>query len=403
MKKLFILMLCMAAAIPAGIPGGAAESAPVAVPRLDVERYEIPDNDAMRFLKAMGVGWNLGNTFDAIRQSQGKLFNEMSLETSWCGVKTSEAMLDALKDAGFTSIRIPVSWHDHVRGKDHQVSERWMARVQEVVDWAYSRGFYVILNIHHDEEQFLPSSEHYEASAHYMECVWQQIAQRFCDYGERLIFESMNEPRLLNSPYEWNFKAVSRTCRDAADCINRLNQLFVDTVRATGGNNAERYLMVPAYAANPDNAVNRYFSLPSDSAENRIIVSAHAYTPYAFALQIKGGTKTFDLNKPAQRNEILRFMNSLYNQYVKNGVPVVIGEYGALNKDNLQDRVDFTAFYVASASARNIPCLWWDNNAYSGDGENFGLLKRIDCTYAYPEILEAIMTYGGYEKLPAAN
>ena len=251
MKKLLALMLCLAVTVPAGFPACAAEGA--AVPELTVTRREIPDNDAMRFLAAMGAGWNLGNTFDAVSQGRNniKLFNEMTLETAWCGAETTEAMFDTLKEAGFTTVRIPVSWHDHVIGIDHQISERWMARVQEVVDWAYDRDFFVILNVHHDEEQFLPASAHYDASAHYMQCVWQQIAQRFRDYGERLIFESMNEPRLLNTPYEWNFKASSKDCLDAADCINRLNQLFVDTVRATGGGNAERYLMVPAYDANP--------------------------------------------------------------------------------------------------------------------------------------------------------
>lgn len=403
MRKLMIALFCMVLAIAFGCVGCAAEDGEVTVPQLSIKQRDIPDNDAMRFMKAMGVGWNLGNTFDAIKQGWNANADEMTLETSWSGVKTTEAMLDTLKEAGFSSIRIPVSWHDHVSGEDHQISERWMARVQQVVDWAYDRDFYVILNIHHDEDQFLPTEAHYEASAHYIQCVWQQIAERFRDYGDHLILESMNEPRLLNSQYEWYFNSSAKECLEAADCINRLNQLFVDTVRSTGGNNADRYLMVPAYDANPSYALDSHFVLPTDTADNRIIVSVHAYTPYSFALQMDGGTAAFDLEKPAQREEIAQFMNNLYNRYTVNGIPVVIGEYGALSKNNLQDRVSFTAFYVATASARNMPCLWWDNNAYTGNGEKFGLLQRKDCTFAYPEILEAIMTYGGYDKLPAAE
>ena len=131
-------------------------------------------------------------------------------------------------------------------------------------------------------------------------------------------------------------------------------------------------------------------------------MSVHAYTPYTFALQIEG-TKNFNLKTGGQRNDIIKFMDNLYNKYIANGIPVVIGEFGALDKGNLQDRVDFTAFYVASASERNLPCLWWDNNAYTGSGEKFGLLQRRDCTFPYPEIVEAIMTYGRRDQASAAE
>ena len=400
MKKGFalLMMLCLLAAACTAC----AESA-VTVPELTTVRREIPENEAMEFLKKMGVGWNLGNTFDATKGDWNRNADEMTVETSWVGVKTTEEMIQTLCEAGFTTIRVPVSWHDHVSGADYEISGKWLNRVQEVVDWAYNRGMYVILNIHHDEDQFLPSSSHYEESAHYVQCVWQQLAERFRDYDEHLIMESMNEPRLMNSSYEWVFDPNAPECQDAADCLNRLNQLFVDTVRATGGNNADRYLMVPAYDASPENAVRDSFILPTDNADNKIIVSVHAYTPYDFALNLSGGSE-FKLTYQSQLRDILTFMNNLYNKYTVNGIPVVIGEFGALEKKgNLQDRVDWTAFYVAAASARNFPVCWWDNNVFSGNGERFGLLNRKTVTFAYPEILEAIMQYGGYEKLPTAQ
>ncbi len=400
MKKTIALLMILCLTLPLFSACTQAENT-VSIPELNIKRREIPDNEAMEFLKKIGVGWNLGNTFDAIKQGWNANADEMTVETSWVGIKTAEAMIEALYQAGFTAIRVPASWHDHVSGPDHEISEKWLNRVQEVVDWAYNRGMYVILNIHHDESEFLPSSAHYEESAHYIECVWRQLAERFRDYDERLILESMNEPRLLNSPYEWTFNPAAPECLDAADCLNRLNQLFVDTVRASGGGNAGRYLMVPSYCAAPGNAIRDSFVMPADSADNKIIVSTHAYTPYDFALN-QNGAGTFGTQN--QKMDIVNFMNGLYDKFIVNGIPVVIGEFGAMIKgDNLQDRVDWTAFYVVTASARNMPCFWWDNNVFTGNGERFGLLERKTCTFPQQPIVDAIMRYGGWEKLPEAN
>ncbi len=400
MKKSISLLLALCLLLPLFAATAQAESA-VTVPDLTIVRRTIPENEAMAFMKKMGMGWNLGNTFDAEKGDWNRNADEMTVETSWGNPKTTEAMIEALQNAGFSTIRIPVSWHDHVSGPDHEISEKWLNRVQEVVDWAYNRGMYVIINIHHDAAQVLPVSSHYEESAHYVECIWRQLAARFKDYDEHLIMEAMNEPRLINTLYEWNFNPTAPDCVDAAKCLNKLNQLFVDTVRATGGNNASRYLMVPAYGAAPGNATRDSFVIPTDSADNKIIVSTHAYTPYNFALNQNGGN-TFGTQ--SQKQEIVSFMNTLYNRFIVNGIPVVIGEYGAMVKgDNLQDRVDWTSFYVATASARNMPCVWWDNGAFSGNGERFGLLDRKSLTFPHQPIVDAITRYGGWEKLPEAQ
>ena len=398
MKKgtcLFII-LCMLLSLFAAC----AQAEGAQVPDLDIKRRPIPDNEAMAFLKKIGVGWNLGNTFDAIKGGWNKFADEMTVETSWVGIRTEERMIEALQNAGFTAIRVPASWHDHV-DKDYHISEQWLNRVQEVVDWAYHRGMYVILNIHHDEDQFLPTPAHKEESARYIETIWTQLAARFRDYDDHLILESMNEPRMVNHANEWWFDANNQDCLDSAKVLNELNQLFVDTVRASGGNNATRYLMVPGYDASPACALNDYFTLPKDTADNRMIVSVHAYTPYPFALEMPG-ISTFGTQ--AQKQEIVSFMNGLYDKYITNGIPVVIGEFGAMVKgDNLQDRVDWTAFYAATASARNLPVFWWDNNVFSGNGERFGLLDRKTCTFPHQQVVDALMRYAGYEKLPEAN
>ena len=364
---------------------------------------EIPDNEAMAFLKQMGVGWNLGNTFDAFVDGASWFRgSDTDIETAWVGVKTSEALIAAIHDAGFNTVRIPVSWHEHV-SDDFTINEPWLSRVQEVVDYAINQGMFVILNTHHDvyAEYYYPNSANAQTSEKYITTIWSQLAERFKDYDEHLIFESLNEPRLKDTNYEWYFNATSQECLEAADCINRLNQAFVNTVRPAGGQNATRYLMVPAYCAAPENAVSEYFTLPQDTAENKIIVSVHAYTPYAFALQ-DGGVSSFETTNFNQTGDINRFMISLYNTYISQGIPVVIGEFGARDKGgNLQDRVNYAAYYAEAASARNIPCCWWDNGAFSGSGEIFGLIDRKTATWKYPEVAEAMTRHGGYDKVVA--
>ena len=390
-----IALLCALALLMAlAATGGTAEGGEPVVPILEnPPAFEIPDNAAMAFARQMGVGWNLGNTFDAWRDGGG---DEMSIEAYWCGVYTTEEMIEVVHAAGFSTIRVPVSWHNHVDA-DFNISAPWLDRVQQVVDWAIARDMTVILNIHHDESPdfYYPSEACYETSERYIRRIWEQLAERFSDYGEKLVFESMNEPRQKGTDWEWWLDEENPDCREAADCINRLNQVFVDTVRASGGNNAERYLMVPGYDASPRGALSELFVLPTDAADNRLIVSVHAYTPYSFALE-DGGTDSFSLETGAQTAEIGTFMNELYNRYISQGIPVVIGEFGARDKHgNAQARVDYAAWYAFSAKARGIPCCWWDNNAFTGSGERFGLLDRAACAWAIPQIVEALVKYGG--------
>ena len=390
------LVLLMAALLT--LSAGVAAAAGIEVPEVTVREFEIPDNEALRMIRDMKAGWNLGNTFDAIDCNW--LPDKLDYERGWCGVKTPEALIEALKEAGFRTIRMPVSWHNHVDA-DFRIDEAWLARVEEVASWAYNRDMYVILNIHHDCDKgyYYPDSAHLDNSTAYMKAIWSQVAERFASWGDRLIFESVNEPRLKDTNYEWYWSAAAPECKDAMKCIVALNQVFVDTVRAAGGENANRYLMVPSYDASPYYACEAAFTLPEDTAENRIIVSAHAYTPYAFALEMPGRA-TFSVESAANRAEVTGFMDQLYKTFVSKGIPVLIGEFGALAKtdaqgDHMQDRVDFTAFYVASARARGMTVCWWDNHAFEGNGEKFGLIDRRTMEWKAPKILEAMMTYCG--------
>lgn len=385
-----------------GEGAGAAESAEEEesqydIPEVNIEAYDIPDTEAFEFVHNMKIGWNLGNTFDAYREAP--FADELDSETQWVGIATTPELIDDIRAAGFNSIRIPVTWHPHV-DENYQISEVWLNRVQEVVDYAYDNGMYVILNIHHDNSQefMYPSTEYLEQSIGYVTAIWQQLAECFADYDEHLIFECMNEPRQVGTAWEWWING-SAECSDAIACINEINQAFVDTVRATGGNNLNRYLMIPGYDASPEGAVNTGFILPTDAdgVTDKLIVSVHAYTPYSFALQAdgeNGSTSVFDSDTAGCTADIDAFMDKLYNKFIKAGVPVVIGEFGSRDKNqNIQDRIDHAAYYIAAARARGMSCLWWDNNAFTGDGENFGLYYRRGGYFIYPDIVTALMKY----------
>ena len=358
------------------------------------------DSTAVDFVENMKIGWVLGNTFDAYTDENKA--DEMAYESDWSGIVTTKEMIDAVKAAGFETIRIPVSWHNHVSDDgQYTISEAWLNRVQEVVDYAMDNDMYIIINIHHDNstKYMYPSKEYLEQSKAYVESIWTQVAERFADYDEHLIMESLNEPRLVDTNYEWWLDLNKQECVEAVQCINELNQVFVDTVRASGGHNADRYLLVPGYDASLQGATNEYFELPQDTAENqnKILVEVHAYTPYNFALQSpseSGSTDQWSKDSTSSISEINSTMDTLYEKYVKNGIGVVIDEFGARDKDNnTQARTDFAAYYVAAARARGITCCWWDNNSFSGDGERFGIFRRRVCSFLYPELVEGMIKY----------
>lgn len=364
----------------------------------DWKEVEIPESEALAFVEDMQLGWSLGNTFDA---SNCNAANELDYEKAWNGVMTEKEMIHAVAEAGFRTIRIPVSWHNHVDEND-QISQAWMNRVQEVVDWAVEEELYVILNIHHDnEEGFLyPSYDQLERSKEYVGNVWGQIAERFADYDEKLIFEVMNEPRQVETDHEWWINVNTETGKECIDAVNQLNQAGVDAIRGNGeGYNSSRYIMVPGYCASPEFALADGFALPVDTgtAQNRILVSVHAYTPYNFALageNDQNSTDAFSVSDGKGTGEIDSFMLRLYEKYVSKGIGVVIGEFGARAKqNNVEARKEYAAYYVAAARHYGMTACWWDNNAFGGSGENFGLLRRTKSEFLFPEIVAQMVYY----------
>ncbi len=335
------------------------------------------DITSMELVSNMKIGWNLGNTLDATGGSG------LSSETSWGAPVTTQEMIDEVLAQGFNVIRIPITWQGHIgEGPDYLIDEEWLNRVQEVVDYAYYRGAYVIINMHHEDWHF-PSEENKEAASEMLSALWTQIANRFIDYNERLIFVGLNEPRKKGTEWEWNGGDA-----EGRAVVNHFMQVFVDTVRATGGNNELRHLMICGYAASSSENAMRAIEIPED---DKIIVSVHAYTPYDFALNTAGTSEwkyTF---------EIEQLMTTINIIFVNKGIPVIIGEFGALNKNNEQDRATWAKVYLSSAVNAGIPCIWWDNSAFNGSGENFGLIDRKKLIWPYPDLLRALLDNAGVE------
>ncbi|MGN1119428.1 MAG: glycoside hydrolase family 5 protein, partial [Oscillospiraceae bacterium] len=229
-------------------------------------------------------------------------------------------------------------------------------------------------------------------SERYIRAIWTQIAENFASYGDSLVFESMNEPRLAGTGKEWWFADNDPEGVASIEVIVKLNQVFVDTVRSSGGMNASRFLMVPSNAAAPQNALNAAFTMPNDPAgEGRLLVSVHAYSPYDFAMNASGYS-TWD----GSRANELSFMDQLNEKFIKNGYGVVIGEFGATNKDNLADRVAWATDYTGKAASLGIPCFLWDNGGTRVGSENFGMIDRNSLSVYYGDILNAMLASYAY-------
>ncbi len=333
---------------------------------------------AMEFVSNIKVGWNLGNTLDSLSDTAKSVY---SFETAWGCPYTTKAMIDKIKEAGFNTVRVPVSWGQKMGGApDYKVSDEWMARVQEVVDYVIDDGMYCILNCHHDTDWQKPRKSVMDSQTPKLTALWTQIANRFSEYDEHLIFETLNEPRLVGETTEWTGGDA-----EARECVNIMNETALKAIRATGGNNAKRFVMIPPYAAAPDDATLNDLRIPDD---DHIIVSIHAYRPYNFALNT-AGENTW--SESTGSYEIHQFMKAAQSKFISKGIPVIIGEFGALNKNNESYRAAWVEYYLKAADSYGIPCVWWDNNAFTGSGENFGLLNRNTMEIQYPDLMAAIL------------
>ena len=387
MKKRFLHLFSLMLAVLMLIPCvGSAEEA------------EAVDNGVMRegltaleATRLMGNGINLGNTLEACDNNVGiKTNTPLSYETHWGQPKTTQAMIDGMKAAGFDTIRIPVAWMTnatHLYEGDYTIDADYMDRVEEVVRYARKAGMYVIINDHWDGGWYgMFGSESAETRALAMEAykgMWQQIAERFRDYSDYLIFESANEE--LGTRFDENSALY---CSDSVvtylndderyALTNEINQTFVDVVRATGGNNATRFLLIAGYGTNIDQTCDDRFQMPKDTVDSKLMVSVHYYDPWSYcgASSAVSATKWGKVSDYEYMDQQLAKMT----KFTEAGYGVVIGEYGALPcSDGLKDNTlaYHTAFLDACTKYDLTNCLW----------DCSGLYKRVSQTFADDDIL----------------
>lgn len=387
MKKRFLHLFSLMLAVLMLIPCvGSAEEA------------EAVDNGVMRegltaleATRLMGNGINLGNTLEACDNNVGiKTNTPLSYETHWGQPKTTQTMIDGMKAAGFDTIRIPVAWMTnatHLYEGDYTIDADYMDRVEEVVRYARKAGMYVIVNDHWDGGWYgMFGSESAETRALAMEAykgMWQQIAERFRDYSDYLIFESANEElggRFdENSPLYCSDSVVTYLTDDERYALtNEINQTFVDVVRATGGNNATRLLLIAGYGTNIDQTCDDRFQMPKDTAVSKLMVSVHYYDPWSYcgASSAASATKWGKVSDYEYMDQQLAKMT----KFTEAGYGVVIGEYGALPcSDGLKDNTlaYHTAFLDACTKYNLTNCLW----------DCSGLYKRVSQTFADDDIL----------------
>lgn len=329
----------------------------------------------------MGAGWNLGNTMDG---HSGLNPNE----TLWQSVTTTKAFIKAVHDSGFNTIRVPVTWGTKIDDKNgYKIDENWMNRVQDIVDYAVSQDMYVIINLHHDGAEqsawIRVSSEDIDTVYDKFEKVWRQIAEKFKNYDEHLIFESMNEVT--------GDGALTTTEHDFQVIMN-LNQIFVNVVRSTGSNNGERWLSVPGRYTNIDTTTNpnNNFTMPVDTVKNRLFLSVHHYD-YAFGLADNMTTTTWSDGNTAG---IAKLLKKVKDSFTSKGIPVILGEYGAVNKNNTVDRAYSYESFAKICQKYGIVACAWDSGDYDFSKTpdyTFSLFNRKTGESIYPSIVAAIM------------
>lgn len=343
--------------------------------------------DAMEFVSQFKAGINLGNSLTAFNyDDNGEMGKgDLNNETCWGCPKVTQEQMNAFAAAGMQIIRIGVTWAPHMNPETYEINPEWMARVREVVDYALNAGMYVILNTMSEEVYwYTPSKQGYEKTFYIQDKVWRQIGEAFKDYDEHLLFEANNEPRVYGSYMEWKGGMYSERVT-----LNKLNADFVDTVRSLGGKNAERYLLIPTYAASgASTRVLRDMRVPND---DRVIVSIHNYYENDFCNDTNPDKAQWGSKHDKKLTE--KYMLVISKFFTSRGIPVMFTEFGCVDKNNDDERAEWIEYNMKEAAKYGMPCLWWDNGIphYQYEyGGAFGIMDRDTCEITHPKVVEAL-------------
>lgn len=330
--------------------------------------------------KNMKVGWNLAMTLEA-HDNNYHTYHGLAAETYWHSPYTTKEIIHLPKATGYSSIRIPVTWYYHIIDDKYTIDPKWMARVKQIVDWAIEDGYYVILNEHHSKHDNMNSPIKYgegyivrntpediAESERFLKAIWTQIATAFNgSYDEHLVFEFMNEPTNAGHEHEWDpglvryygeYRLDSSNCKEClADykILNEYNQVCLDAIRSTGGNNAQRFVIVPALCEQEQPLLHKLFKLPEDIATGKLMVTTHNYD--------MGVREEYVKNKytPEMESSIKKTYSKLNKAFVEKGIPVILGETHTLRSVPLKEREKWAKSLYKIASSYGIPVLYWED------------------------------------------
>lgn len=344
----------------------------------------------------LGMGWNLGNHFDAYN-------NGVAGETFWGNPKVTQTAFDKIRAAGFNTVRIPVTWVGHIgEAPDYKIDEAWLDRVAEVVGYAEAAGLNAIVNMHHDgaDSKFWldikTAAKNPDVQKQILEQVgamWGQIADKFKDKGDFLIFEAFNEIH----DGGWGWGANRNDGGKQYKCLNEWNQAFVNAVRASGGENTDRILGIPAYCTNVDIAIDS-FVFPEDTAKDRLMISVHCYDPYDYTLAAKKSEwgHTADASRKVNGDneaDLRKVFEKIYDNYISKGIPVYMGEFGCVNRATAREQAFqqyYLKYYAKLSKTYGVPSIIWDNGAKGAGEERHAFINHGTGAYCSTEAKAAI-------------
>jgi len=336
------------------------------------------DITSLQLSRQMGSGWNLGNSMESIGG-----------ETAWGNPATTQALMNAIKAAGFKTVRIPLAWQQYADAND-KISASWMARVSEVVGYAQKAGLYVIINVHWDGGWIQPTYATQAAVNARLGRYWTQIANNFRNADDTLLFAGTNEV-MVAADY-------GTPTAEYVAVQNSFNQTFVTAVRATGGNNARRHLIVQGFNTNIDHTVN-FAVMPTDTTMSRLMIEVHYYDPYNFTLNAdskvwRWGAAAAGSEAWANEDHVDAQFQKMKSKFVDRGIPVVLGEFGAIRRTEYAgaegDRLAWNRYVARSAWAHGMVPVYWDAGEPTSN-HSMGLFDRKTGTMVYPDIIKALI------------
>ncbi|MBR1592477.1 MAG: cellulase family glycosylhydrolase [Ruminococcus sp.] len=366
------------------IPGIIAAAAMIfsSFPAVPADGAYAADNGAMRdittteLIQDMGIGINLGNTFESCGDwiAQWGDGTPNAYETAWGSPTVTEEIIRGYAQEGFGTLRVPVAWSNMMADDGtYTINNDYKSRVKQVIDWALDSDMYVIMNLHWDGGwlENLPS-DHDNCMKKYT-AIWTQLCDEFGEYGDHLIFESQNEE--LGWQSVWNRWGGTEGKDVSFGYCNEVNQTFVDIVRNSGGNNAQRHLLISGYGTDIELTCDPMFKMPDDPA-GRCAVSVHYYTPAGFAIleeDADWGKASSTWGTDSDYSELNSNFDKLKDTFTSKGIPVIVGEYGCPKKNKEEESVRrfLTSVCEAALSRGGIcPVLWditdlhYDRSAY---------------------------------------